>query len=76
MIAVSVKAPVAIVPALRACSSAWLERIPDKDEVPGSNPGRPTVETPCTAGGFSHPSGSALPPKSSRVHIACTPEMT
>ncbi len=27
-----------------ACSSAWLERIPDKDEVPGSNPGRPTSE--------------------------------
>jgi hypothetical protein len=22
-------------------SSAWLERIPDKDEVPGSSPGRP-----------------------------------
>ena len=28
----------------RAHSSAWLERIPDKDEVPGSNPGGPTID--------------------------------
>ena len=28
--------------ALRACSSAWLERIPDKDEAGGSSPPRPT----------------------------------
>ena len=27
----------------RAHSSGWLERIPDKDEVPGSNPGGPTA---------------------------------
>ena len=42
----------------RACSSAWLERIPDKDEVPGSNPGRPTPENPVPVGVFtiSHPS--------------------
>ena len=26
----------------RACSSAWLERIPDKDEAGGSSPPRPT----------------------------------
>ncbi len=26
----------------RAYSSAWLERTPDKREVPGSTPGRPT----------------------------------
>ena len=25
----------------RVCSSAWLERTPDKGEVPGSNPGWP-----------------------------------
>jgi hypothetical protein len=25
-----------------ACSSGWLERIPDKDEVRGSSPRRPT----------------------------------
>ena len=25
-----------------ACSSAWLERIPDKDEAGGSSPPRPT----------------------------------
>lgn len=30
-------------PLLRACSSARLERHSDKVEVPGSNPGRPTV---------------------------------
>ena len=29
----------------RACSSAWLERIPDKDEAGGSSPPRPTSET-------------------------------
>ena len=27
----------------RACSSAWLERTPDKREVDGSNPSRPTI---------------------------------
>ena len=27
----------------RACSSAWLERIPDKDEAGGSSPPRPTT---------------------------------
>ena len=36
---------------VRAHSSAWLERIPDKDEVPGSNPGGPTNERP-GHGGF------------------------
>ena len=29
---------------LRACSSAWLERIPDKDEAGGSSPPRPTID--------------------------------
>ena len=29
----------------RACSSAWLERIPDKDEAGGSSPPRPTSST-------------------------------
>ena len=29
----------------RACSSAWLERIPDKDEAGGSSPPRPTSLT-------------------------------
>ena len=29
----------------RACSSAWLERIPDKDEAGGSSPPRPTIST-------------------------------
>ena len=29
----------------RACSSAWLERIPDKDEAGGSSPPRPTSAT-------------------------------
>ena len=29
----------------RACSSAWLERIPDKDEAGGSSPPRPTSGT-------------------------------
>ena len=33
----------------RAHSSAWLERIPDKDEVPGSNPGGPTKGTQLSA---------------------------
>lgn len=28
--------------AMRAFSSAWLERSSDKGKVPGSNPGRPT----------------------------------
>jgi hypothetical protein len=36
----------------RAYSSAWLERIPDKDEVPGSNPGRPTPRKPRSYGVF------------------------
>ena len=27
----------------RAHSSVWLERVPDKDEVPGSSPGAPTL---------------------------------
>ena len=27
-----------------ACSSAWLERTPDKREVDGSNPSRPTIK--------------------------------
>ena len=27
---------------MRACSSAWLERFPDKEEVGGSSPPRPT----------------------------------
>src|SRR5680860_1405639 len=36
----------AIVRDPRAHGSAWLERIPDKDEVPGSNPGGPTVREP------------------------------
>ena len=33
---------------------SWLERAPDKREVPGSNPGRPTnfkVITECVYGG-------------------------
>ncbi len=36
----------------RACSSAWLERIPDKDEAGGSSPPRPTSET-LESGGIS-----------------------
>ena len=28
----------------RACSSAWLERPPDKREVGGSSPPRPTID--------------------------------
>ena len=31
-----------VLDSFRAHSSGWLERIPDKDEVPGSNPGGPT----------------------------------
>ena len=31
-----------IVSEVGACSSAWLERIPDKDEAGGSSPPRPT----------------------------------
>jgi hypothetical protein len=27
-----------------ACSSAWLERTPDKREVDGSTPSRPTIK--------------------------------
>jgi hypothetical protein len=27
-----------------ACSSVWLERTPDKREVDGSTPSRPTIE--------------------------------
>ena len=38
--------------ALRACSSAWLERIPDKDEAGGSSPPRPTSST-LESGGIS-----------------------
>ena len=37
---------------IRAHSSARLERIPDKDEVAGSNPAGPTLRSPCRAGGF------------------------
>ena len=40
---------------LGAHSSGWLERIPDKDEVPGSNPGGPTEPT------ILAPSASKLP---------------
>ena len=29
----------------RVCSSAWLERTPDKGEVGGSSPPRPTIFT-------------------------------
>ena len=36
----------------RACSSAWLERIPDKDEAGGSSPPRPTSLT-LESGGIS-----------------------
>ena len=36
----------------RACSSAWLERIPDKDEAGGSSPPRPTSGT-LESGGIS-----------------------
>ena len=36
----------------RACSSAWLERIPDKDEAGGSSPPRPTSST-LESGGIS-----------------------
>ena len=36
----------------RACSSAWLERIPDKDEAGGSSPPRPTSST-LKSGGIS-----------------------
>ena len=32
-------------PVLRAYSSAWLERFPDKEEVSGSSPLRPTIST-------------------------------
>ena len=38
--------------ALRACSSAWLERIPDKDEAGGSSPPRPTIKA-FESGGIS-----------------------
>ena len=31
-----------VIMAIWARSSAWLERVSDKDEVPGSNPGAPT----------------------------------
>ena len=30
---------------MRAYSSAWLERFPDKEEVRGSSPRRPTSKT-------------------------------
>ena len=30
----------------RACSSAWLERVPDKDEVRGSSPRTPIASPP------------------------------
>ena len=55
-----------------AHSSAWLERIPDKDEVPGSNPGGPTDETPCAARGLAYWAGMAITSESSRVHTAYT----
>ena len=29
---------------MRAYSSAWLERFPDKEEVGGSSPPRPTID--------------------------------
>ena len=35
--------PVALRFRLRAYSSAWLERFPDKEEVSGSSPLRPTI---------------------------------
>ena len=31
------------IPNFRVCSSAWLERTPDKGEVGGSSPPRPTI---------------------------------
>ena len=37
--------PVALRFRLRAYSSAWLERFPDKEEVSGSSPLRPTIST-------------------------------
>ena len=37
----------------RACSSAWLERIPDKDEAGGSSPPRPTSSTLESGGGLA-----------------------
>ena len=38
--------PAGIFRPVRAHSSAWLERIPDKDEAPGSSPGGPTNKPP------------------------------
>ena len=38
-------------PDFRACSSAWLERTPDKREVDGSTPSRPTTFWGCSSVG-------------------------
>ena len=38
---------------MRACSSAWLERTPDKREVDGSNPSRPTIFRAVFSGGVA-----------------------
>src|SRR5680860_676181 len=63
----------AIVRDPRAHGSAWLERIPDKDEVPGSNPGGPTVREPLHSKGsrsFSDKCGDPrILPRAHRVHI-------
>ena len=48
-------------PALRgACSSAWSERTPDKREVDGSNPSRPTRPEQASDGGVAQ-LGERLP---------------
>ncbi len=47
---------------LRAHGSAWLERIPDKDEVPGSNPGGPTGTPAAFLGSYSVTPGNAGTP--------------
>src|SRR5665811_196644 len=63
----------AIVRDPRAHGSAWLERIPDKDEVPGSNPGGPTVREPLHSKGSRSFGGKygdpQNPPAAHRVHI-------
>ena len=43
-----------------AHSSAWLERIPDKDEAPGSSPGGPTFDSLCESSRSLHPQTPAL----------------